>query len=99
MNMNVFLASIKEGVVVADFGASWCSPCRTMEPIIEQVIRNCQGRATIMKIDIDSQKSLATDFMVQSIPTLILFKDGKEIKRMVGLKSRSVIEKWLNEAL
>lgn len=99
MKMEEFLARVKPGVVVADFGAPWCGPCEMMAPIIEQVAETCKGKATILKIDIDSERALATDFMVQSIPTLILFKDGKEIKRMVGLKPRSVIEQWLGEVL
>ncbi len=99
MNIEQFQASIKGKTVLADFSAPWCGPCRVMEPIIKEIINDYKGKATVLEIDIDSQKRLATDFMVQSIPTLILFKDGQEIKRMVGIQSKSAIERNLNKVL
>ncbi|MBA3008974.1 MAG: thioredoxin [Proteobacteria bacterium] len=99
MDMKQFQFSLKNKVVLVDFGATWCGPCKSMEPIITDMIKKYKGRATIFKINIDDQKSLATDYMVQSIPTLILFSDGREVKRLVGLQSAANIEKSLNEAL
>ena len=94
-----FQSSLKDKIVLVDFGATWCAPCKAMEPIIKEMGKKYKGRATILEIDIDSQKSLATDYMVQSIPTLILFSDGQEVKRLVGLQPAATIEQCLNDVL
>jgi len=99
MNITQFQSSLKNKVVLVDFGATWCGPCKAMEPIIKEMKKKYDGRATILEIDIDAQKSLATDCMVQSIPTLILFSDGREVKRLVGLQPAATIEQSLNDAL
>jgi len=99
MNIKQFQSSLKDKVVLVDFGATWCGPCKAMEPIINDMKKKYEGRATILEINIDTQKSLATDYMVQSIPTLILFKDSQEVKRLVGLQPVAIIEQSLNEAL
>ncbi len=97
MNKEEFQAGIKGKTVLVDFSAAWCRPCRLMEPIINEIMLEYQGKSTILKIDIDSQKDLATELMVQSIPTFIIFKDGKEMKRLVGVQSKSTIEKNLDK--
>lgn len=97
--MKQFQLSLKNKVVLVDFGATWCGPCKAMEPIIKEMIKKYEGRATILEINIDDQRALATDYMVQSIPTLILFTDGQEVKRFVGLQPVATIEQSLNEAL
>lgn len=94
-----FESRLKGKIVLADFSAAWCAPCRAMAPVIGELGRNYNGRATIVEIDIDSEKELATEFMVHSIPTLILFQDGQEKKRFVGLQSKSAIEDELNALL
>ncbi|WP_022665650.1 thioredoxin [Desulfospira joergensenii] len=99
MNKEEFQSELKGKTVLADFGASWCGPCRAMAPVIRELRDEYAGRTSILEIDIDSQKVLATDYMVQSIPTLILFKDGVEIKRFVGLQSKSTIENSLDAVL
>ncbi len=99
MDIKQFQSSLKDKVVLVDFGATWCGPCKAMEPIIKDMKKKYEGLATILEINIDDQRSLATDYMVQSIPTLILFKDGQEVKRLVGLQPTAAIEQSLNEAL
>lgn len=99
MNREQFQTGLKGKTALVDFGASWCGPCRAMEPVIQKLKGEYAGRAAILEIDIDSQRELATDYMVQSIPTLILFQDGVEIRRFVGLQSKSTIEKSLNAVL
>lgn len=99
MDTAQFEACLKGKVVLADFGASWCGPCRAMAPVIKNLTRAYGGRATIMEIDIDNSKQLATEFMVHSIPTFILFKNGQEKQRFVGLQSITVIEQGLDALL
>ena len=99
MDIKQFQSSLKDKVVLVDFGATWCGPCKAMEPIIKDMEKKYEDRATILEINIDAQKSLATDYMVQSIPTLILFIDGREVKRLVGLQPAATIEQSLNKAL
>lgn len=99
MDRAQFQSRLKGKIVLADFSAHWCAPCRAMAPVIEALTRAYEDRATIMEIDIDREKELATDFMVHSIPTLILFEDGEEKNRFVGLQSRAAIEEKLNALL
>ena len=99
MNKVQFENHLKGKIVLANFSASWCGPCVAMAPVIKELARSYNGRAKVMEIDIDTEKKLATDYMVHSIPTLILFQNGKETQRLIGLQSRSAIEKVLDELL
>ena len=91
--------SFKNGVSLIDFSASWCAPCKAQEPVIKNLVYKFKNRASIIEVDIDNNRDLATKFMVQSIPTLIIFKNGKEIKRFVGLQTENTISKSLENAL
>jgi len=99
MGIDQFQETIDKGVTLVDFNASWCAPCKAQEPIIKKLMNIYQNRAVIIAINIDDNRTLATKYMVQSIPTLILFKNGKEIKRFVGLQSEITIAKSLDAAL
>lgn len=99
MGMDQFQQTVENGVTLVDFNANWCAPCKAQEPIIKKLINTYQNRASIIEINIDEHRALATKYMVQSIPTLILFKDGKEIKRFVGLQSEITIAKSLDEVI
>ena len=99
MGMDQFQQTVENGVTLVDFNANWCAPCKAQEPIIKKLINTYQNRASIIEINIDDHRALATKYMVQSIPTLILFKDGKEIKRFVGLQSEITIAKSLDEVI
>ncbi|MBU8849282.1 MAG: thioredoxin [Desulfobacterales bacterium] len=99
MSTDQFQEILENGVTLIDFNADWCAPCKAQEPIIKKLINTYQNRAAIIEINIDEHRTLATKYMVQSIPTLIIFKDGKEIKRFVGLQSESTIVKSLDDAL
>ena len=73
--------------VVVDFWASWCGPCRMVSPIIEQLSEEYEGRVKVCKVNVDNEGALAAHFAIASIPTVILFKNGKEIKKMIGAHS------------
>ncbi len=81
--------------VLVDFWATWCGPCRMMAPVIEAIAKDHEADLKVGKSDVDENGDLAAQFNIQSIPTLILFKDGKEVKRSVGAKSRGELEKFI----
>ena len=81
-------------LVLVDFWASWCAPCRTMSPIIDAVAEEYVGRVKIVKLNIDENPGTAAEYAVMSIPTMVLFKDGKELERLVGfISQRNLSEK------
>ncbi len=96
---NNFKTSIAQGVTLVDFYADWCGPCRMIAPIVEELSNEFQGKANIAKVDIENAQSVAADFQVTSIPTLILFKDGKEVKRVVGLRDKEALTSLITDAL
>lgn len=94
-----FQKEIAKGVVLVDFYATWCGPCRMLSPIIEDVAKHFEGKAKIAKLDIDSEQKTAAEFQVTSVPTLILFKDGKEINRLIGLRDMEAIKEFILSVL
>ncbi|MCF8091339.1 MAG: thioredoxin [Desulfotignum sp.] len=99
MDITKFVPNIKDKVALVDFSAPWCGPCRQMAPVISKLKEKYKDKAAIVEIDIDSQPAVATHYMVQSIPTLILFDQGREIKRFVGVQSLETLEKNLDAVL
>lgn len=94
-----FQQEISHGVTLVDFYATWCGPCRMLTPIIEEAAKHFAGKAKIGKVDIDSEQKIAAKFQVTSVPTLILFKDGKEMNRLVGLRDLEAIKEFILTAL
>ncbi len=84
INESEFLREINEGVVVVDFFASWCGPCRMMGAVLEEVDKELNGKAKILKVDVDQSQNLARQFGVMSIPTIVVFKDGKQVHKQIG---------------
>ena len=88
-----FQQQTKNKVVLVDFWASWCAPCRMMATVLNDVASELNGNSHVGKVDIQQYQSLATKFKVRNIPTLILFKNGTEITRFVGIKSKDFLLK------
>ncbi|MCB1109834.1 MAG: thioredoxin [Chlamydiia bacterium] len=87
-----FKALIKEGVTVVDFFAEWCGPCRSLAPVIASVAQELSGQVKFAKLDIDKNHVTAKELHVTSVPTLILFKDGEEKNRLVGLRDENAVK-------
>lgn len=90
---------VSKGVVLVDFYADWCGPCRMLTPVIEDLAREMEGKMTVVKVDTDQSVNTAARYEVTSIPTLILFKNGEMVKRVVGLKDLSALRKMVSEFL
>lgn len=88
-----FAQQIKNGVVLVDFWASWCMPCKMMAPILNDVAEHVTGNVTIAKLNVEQNQGTASKYKVRSIPTMILFKDGKEMNRIVGVKQKDYVLK------
>ncbi|HZL38329.1 MAG TPA: thioredoxin [Tepidisphaeraceae bacterium] len=84
-----------DGPVLVDCWAAWCGPCRSIAPSIEQLAAESKGRWTIAKLDVDQNPQTAQQFQISSIPTLLIFKNGKMVDRIVGLQSKPALEKRL----
>ena len=92
-----FSKDIASGIVLVDFFAEWCSPCRMMNPVLEQIAADMQEKVSIGKLDIDNEQKTAAQFQVTSVPTLILFKDGKELNRLIGLRDAEAIKEFIQK--
>jgi thioredoxin 1 len=84
--------------VLVDFWATWCGPCRTQGPIVAQVARDLSATAVVGKVDVDQQRELAGRFGIVSIPTLLVFKNGKIARDFVGVSSAETLKRALTDA-
>jgi len=88
-----FQQQTKNKVVLVDFWATWCAPCRMMAPVLNDVATELKGNSHVGKVDIQQYQSLANKFKVRNIPTMILLKNGAEVNRFVGIKSKEFLLK------
>lgn len=94
LTRDTFDATIREGKVLVDFWAPWCGPCRMQAPILEELANEVKG-VTIAKVNVDDEPDLASRYGVMSIPTLILFENGTEKERYVGVQPKEKLERVL----
>jgi thioredoxin 1 len=87
----------KQGVVLVDFWAEWCGPCRRLAPTVEALATEFEGRATMAKVNVDENPNVPSRFMIRGIPTLLLFKDGQLVESIVGLTPKDSLAQLLEQ--
>ena len=95
-NKEEFDAAIKEGVVLVDFFATWCGPCKMLSPVLEEVAEE-NPNVTVLKIDVDEVGELAARYGIQAIPTLMLFKNGERVNLRMGYQNKNQLEAFINQ--
>ncbi len=88
-----------ETPVLIDFYANWCGPCKALSPILEQLQTEFEGKVNIVKVDVDENPELATEHNIKSIPTLMLFKQGKLIQTMKGFLGKDKVKQLISESI
>jgi len=101
VNQDSFQKSVLEAQkpILVDFWAPWCGPCKAVAPVIEELAKEYQGKVDFAKVNVDDSPFIASKFNVMSIPTLILFKDGKPIEQVVGFKPKDQIKKLIDKTV
>lgn len=92
-----FQAQTKKGLVMVDFWAEWCMPCKVMGPVLNELAENSDFKAKVAKLNVDHFQQVSQQHGVRGIPTLILFKEGKEVDRFVGVKAKDFLLKQVNK--
>ncbi|MBO7086467.1 MAG: thioredoxin [Bacilli bacterium] len=96
MNFNEIINN--NNLVLVDFYADWCGPCKMLAPIISEIKEELKDKVYVIKVNVDQEEELADKFGIYSIPTLVLIKDGKEIDRKTGYNTKQIITDWINRA-
>ncbi|PCI95322.1 thioredoxin [Candidatus Aerophobetes bacterium] len=99
LNQDNFDSTISQGVTLVDFYADWCGPCRMLTPVLEEIVKVMAGKLRVGKVDIDANQKIAGTFSVTSVPTMILFKDGKEVNRLVGLRDLDGLKQFVSTVI
>lgn len=85
--------------VLVDFFATWCAPCQSLTPIVEELARDYAGKVKIGKVDVDASSAVPAKYGIMAVPTLILFKDGKEVEKLTGFTAKAALRKKLDALL
>lgn len=99
LNVENFDESVKDGVVLVDFYADWCGPCKMLAPVLEELAEDLEGKATVVKVNVDEQNELAAKYKVSSIPSLKVFKDGEVVEETMGFQPKPKLAELVNKAL
>jgi len=91
VDSNEFKSEIESGITVVDFFATWCGPCKMLAPVLEGLSSEMEGKAKFIKVDIDQSLDLANEFQIASVPTMLIFKDGKKVEQLVGFLPKEKI--------
>jgi thioredoxin 1 len=94
-----FQDSVARGVTVVDFWAPWCGPCRMLGPVLDEVVSEFTGKVNLIKINVDDNQALAERFGIASIPTILIFKDGKMVDKKVGGQSKLQLKQLIASTL
>lgn len=97
LNDNNFEQETATGLVLVDFWAPWCGPCRMQGPVIDQLAEELAGKVTVAKVNVDESPQLAQQFRIMSIPTLMVKKDGQVVETLMGLRNKAQLEQVLNQ--
>lgn len=97
LTQNNFKQNVSGGLILVDFWASWCGPCKIIAPVLNEIADEQEGKLRIGKVNVDNQQAIAAKYKVRNIPTLILFKNGKEVKRIVGVKPKKALMTEISE--
>ncbi|WP_019414148.1 thioredoxin [Paenisporosarcina sp. TG20] len=92
-----FSSEISEGLVLVDFWAAWCGPCKMIAPVLEELDAEMNNKVKIVKVDVDANQETASNFGIMSIPTLLLFKDGEPVDKVVGFNPKEALVELVNK--
>lgn len=96
---NEFDDAVKEGVVLVDFYADWCGPCKMLAPVLDELAEDVREKATVVKVNVDTEAALAQKYQVSSIPSLKLFKDGEIVEETMGFQPKAKLAEMIEKAL
>lgn len=99
VNAKEFSNEIAEGVVLVDFHAKWCEPCKMLSPILEELEAELEGQAKILKVNVEKNMKIAQKYLVINLPAMIIFKEGEEVERLVGFMPKQTIQDTLSKYL
>lgn len=92
-----FKQEIAEGLVLVDFWATWCGPCKMIAPVLEELDAEMSDKVKIVKVDVDENQGTASDYGIMSIPTLLLMKDGETVDKVVGFRPKEALAELVNQ--
>lgn len=99
VNENEFNKEIESGIVLVDFFAEWCGPCKMLSPVLEELQSELMDKVNIIKVNVDESSNLANAYKIANIPAMVVLKDGKEVNRLIGFSPKQVIKENIEKNL